>query len=82
MKNDNKIYVVAEIGHNHKGSIDEAKKLFKAAKAAGANAVKLQKRDNKSLYTKKFYNQIYENPPFRSKRSSRLGTPAFACNLR
>ena len=40
----------------------EAKKLFKEAKAAGANAVKLQKRDNKSLYTKKFYNQIYANP--------------------
>ena len=62
MENNNKIYVVAEIGHNHKGSIEEAKKLFKEAKAAGANAVKLQKRDNKSLYTKKFYNQIYDNP--------------------
>jgi len=62
MKNNNKIYVVAEIGHNHKGSIEEAKKLFKEAKAVGANAVKLQKRDNKSLYTKKFYNQIYDNP--------------------
>ena len=61
MKNDDKIYVVGEIGHNHKGSIEEAKKLFKEAKAAGANAVKLQKRDNKSLYTKKFYNQIYDN---------------------
>ena len=62
MKNDNKIYVVAEIGHNHRGSIEEAKQLFNEAKAAGANAVKLQKRDNKSLYTKKFYNQIYDNP--------------------
>ena len=62
MTSDNKIYVVAEIGHNHKGSIEEAKKLFREAKAAGANAVKLQKRDNKSLYTKKFYNQIYDNP--------------------
>ena len=62
MKNGNEIYIVAEIGHNHRGNIEEAKRLFKAAKTAGANAVKLQKRDNKSLYTKAFYNQIYDNP--------------------
>jgi sialic acid synthase len=62
MKKNEEVYIVAEVGHNHKGSIEEAKKLFLAAKTAGANAVKLQKRDNKSLYTKKFYNQIYDNP--------------------
>ena len=62
MKKNDEIYIVAEIGHNHKGSIEEAKKLFLAAKTAGTNAVKLQKRDNKSLYTKRFYNQIYDNP--------------------
>ena len=31
--------------------------MFKEAKAAGANAVKLQKRDNKTLLTKKQYNE-------------------------
>ena len=62
MKKNEEVYIVAEVGHNHKGSIDEAKKLFLAAKSAGADAVKLQKRDNKNLYTKKFYNQIYDNP--------------------
>ena len=62
MKKNEDTYIVAEVGHNHKGSIEEAKKLFLAAKTAGANAVKLQKRDNKSLYTKKFFNQIYDNP--------------------
>lgn len=56
------LYIVAEVGHNHKGSIEEAKKLFLVAKTAGVNAVKLQKRDNKSLYTKKFYNLAYDNP--------------------
>ena len=62
MSKIDKLYIVAEIGHNHRGDLEEAKKLFREAKNAGANAVKLQKRDNKSLYTKKFYNQIYDNP--------------------
>ena len=44
------------------GSINEAFKLIEAAKKSGADAVKLQKRDNKSLYTQAFYNSPYENP--------------------
>ena len=57
----NKIYVIAEIGHNHQGKIETAFKLFEQAKIAGASAVKLQKRDNRKLYTKKFYKKIYDN---------------------
>ena len=38
MEND-KLYIVAEIGHNHRGDLEEAKKLFREAKNAGANAV-------------------------------------------
>ena len=30
--------------------------------AAGANAVKFQKRDNKTLFAECIYNQIYDNP--------------------
>ena len=33
-----------------------------AAKKAGASAVKFQKRNNKTLFTKKFYDSPYENP--------------------
>ena len=44
-------YVIAEIGHNHQGSIDTAKEMFRVAKECGADAVKLQKRDNRQLYT-------------------------------
>ncbi len=54
-------YVVAEIGHNHQGRMDRAKEMFKAAKECGANAVKLQKRDNKTLFTRDLYNKPYDN---------------------
>jgi N-acetylneuraminate synthase len=40
----NPTYVIAEIGINHNGSIDIARNLIKAAKHAGVNAVKFQKR--------------------------------------
>lgn len=54
-------FIIAEIGHNHQGSLAKAKEFFLAAKYAGADAVKLQKRNNKTLFTKKFYYQPYEN---------------------
>lgn len=54
-------YIIAEIGHNHQGSLEKAKQLFKAAAECGVNAVKLQKRDNKTLFTKAAYYKPYEN---------------------
>jgi sialic acid synthase len=54
-------YVIAEIGHNHQGDIAQAKRLISAAKECGVDAVKLQKRSNRTLYTREFYDQPYEN---------------------
>lgn len=54
-------YVIAEIGHNHQGNVEKCKQLFKAAKECGANAVKLQKRNNRLLYTREMYEQSYNS---------------------
>jgi N-acetylneuraminate synthase/sialic acid synthase len=56
-----KSFLMDEIGHNHMGDIEEAKRLFVMAKDGGANAVKLQKRDNAALYTKEFYGSPYNS---------------------
>ncbi len=54
-------YVIAEIGHNHQGNLETAKELFRAAKECGAHAAKLQKRDNRTLFTREMYGKPYEN---------------------
>jgi sialic acid synthase len=54
-------YVIAEIGHNHQGDVGIAKRLIDAAKECGVDAVKLQKRSNRVLYTRDFYDQPYDN---------------------
>lgn len=48
---DYSTYIVAEIGINHNGSLDTALALMKAAKEAGVDAVKFQKRDLVSIYS-------------------------------
>lgn len=54
-------FIIAEIGHNHQGNMDKAKEMFRAAKECGVNAVKLQKRDNRSLFCKDLYDLPYNN---------------------
>ena len=41
----NKTYIIAEIGINHNGSLEVAKKLIDVAAVAGCDAVKFQKRN-------------------------------------
>lgn len=46
------VYVIAEIGINHNGRLDEAKELIRASVEGGADAVKFQVRDLASVYTR------------------------------
>jgi N-acetylneuraminate synthase/sialic acid synthase len=62
IQDDSDCYVIAEIGHNHQGKLETAKEMFKIAKESGADAVKLQKRNNRELFTKAGYEKPYENP--------------------
>lgn len=61
ISDDSDAYVIAEIGHNHQGSLEQCKKMFDVAKLCGANAVKLQKRDNRALFTKEMYDSPYHS---------------------
>jgi N-acetylneuraminate synthase/sialic acid synthase len=55
-------YVIAEVGHNHQGNVETAKKMFRVAKECGADAVKLQKRSNRTLFTRAAYDRAYDSP--------------------
>lgn len=56
-------YIIAEIGSNHNGDMELAKKLIDAAKKCGADCVKFQSFDDKSLISKSEYekNQKYND---------------------
>lgn len=54
-------FVIAEIGHNHQGDLEKCKAMFRAAKECGCTSVKLQKRDNKALYTQAMYDEPYNS---------------------
>lgn len=54
-------FVIAEIGQNHQGDLEICKELFDAAKFCGVDAVKLQKRNNRHLFTKKYFDSVYNS---------------------
>jgi sialic acid synthase len=58
---DTDAFIIAEVGHNHQGDLEKCKELFRKAKASGATAVKLQKRDNRSLFTKAMFDSAYHS---------------------
>ncbi len=55
-------YVIAEIGINHNGDIDIAKKLINVASGAGCDAVKFQKRTVDVVYSREELAKPRESP--------------------
>jgi N,N'-diacetyllegionaminate synthase len=56
----NKVFIIAEAGVNHNGSIELAKELIDKASEAGADAVKFQSFKAKSLVTKNAMKAEYQ----------------------
>ncbi len=54
-----KPYIIAEIGSNHNGDMDLARKLIIKAKEAGADCVKFQSWSKDTIFSKKVYKKNY-----------------------
>ena len=66
------VFITAEIGINHNGSIDIAKKLIDAAKAAGCDAVKFQKRTIEKVYSKEILDSPRDSPWGKTTRDQKM----------
>lgn len=73
MININKPYLIAEIGINHNGDVDIAKKLIDVSKNAGFDAVKFQKRDIEVVYSKEQLDTPRESPWGNTTRQQKEG---------
>ena len=69
----NNCKIIAEIGINHNGDLTIAKKLVESAKKCGFDAVKFQKRDIETVYTKAELDKPRESPWGSTTREQKEG---------
>ena len=67
------VFVIAEIGINHNGDIDIAKKLIDMAVQTGCDAVKFQKRTVENVYPKDVLDSPRDSPWGKTTRDQKLG---------
>lgn len=67
------VFIVAEIGINHNGSLEIAKKLIDIAVSAGCDAVKFQKRNVEKVYSEEVLNSPRESPWGTTQRDQKMG---------
>jgi N-acetylneuraminate synthase len=67
------IIIIGEIGINHNGDMAICKQLIDAAKDAGADCVKFQKRDINQVYTQEFLDSPRESQWGTTQREQKLG---------
>ena len=68
-----KTYIIAEIGINHNGDMDLAKELILKSKSSGCDAVKFQKRDIETVYTKEELDTSRDSPFGTTTREQKEG---------
>jgi N-acetylneuraminate synthase len=68
-----KIKIISEIGINHNGDLELAKKMILSSKECGADLVKFQKRDINLVYDQDTLNQKRESPWGNTNRDQKLG---------
>ena len=68
-----KPFLIAEIGINHNGDIEIAKKLINLAKKTGFDSVKFQKRDINLVYSKSLLDSYRESPWGNTQRDQKEG---------
>ena len=73
MEKNMSVFIIGEIGINHNGDLDIAKKLIHGAKEAGADAVKFQKRTIDIVYTQELLDSPRESPWGTSQREQKEG---------
>ena len=66
-------FITAELGINHNGDIDIAKKLIDTAKLAGCDAVKFQKRTVEKVYSKEVLDSPRNSPSGTTTREQKNG---------
>src|SRR3990167_5248554 len=66
-------FIIAEIGINHNGSLEIAKKLIDAAVFAGCDAVKFQKRTIDLVYSKEILDTPRKSPWGTTTRAQKEG---------
>ena len=69
----NGTFIIAEIGINHNGDLNLAKKLIDGAVVAGCDAVKFQKRTVETVYTKSDLDRPRESPWGTTNREQKMG---------
>ena len=72
MNSSNKIYIIAEIGVNHNGSFELAKKLINSAKKSNADCVKFQFFNSENLVLKNSGIAKYQNINTKEKNQYKL----------
>ena len=67
------VFIVAEIGINHNGDVELAKKMIDVAKNVGCDAVKFQKRTIEKVYSKEVLDSPRDSTWGKTTREEKLG---------